>query len=305
MIAPPGVEPRIVINDPAGSEQALALGAPFDSVVKVSIGGGWCSGSLISTTTVLTAQHCLLGEAADNVTVRFTEGGGAGQFNRAVTDIDLMPGYSFLNDGTDLAVLTLDTPVTERTPFRLLADFVLGETVRFVGYGFNGVGSVGHGGTSTDARWAADNVIDAWSEGEDYSGFNSLYYSDFDDPDGTANTLNIVFGVTSSPDMLAAEGTTAPGDSGGPLLVRRGSEWVIAGVLSGGVLWSAGPAAFPQNPSDSAYGDISFWTGLTSPEAQSFVRSGGGVFAIPLPGAGWLLLSALGLVGVLRGRRRG
>jgi hypothetical protein len=74
-----------------------------------------------------------------------------------------------------------------------------------------------------------------------------LLKTDFDNPAGNTNTLA---GDGSSPTMLTAEGTTDNGDSGGPLLLWDGDEWLIAGVLSGG------------NTPDSIYGDISTWTGV-------------------------------------------
>ena len=309
---PPGYEPRIVINDEAGQSTARALGAGFESVVEVRFYGsssftggfGLCSGALISPTVVLTAQHCQPSASPSQVQVRFTTGSGALQFDRTVTEIARMPGYTSLLDGTDLALLTLGEPVTDRTPFRLTSDFVLGETVSFVGYGRNGLGSIGHEGTRDGQRWAAQNVIDAFDVGAEYSGFNAIYFSDFDNPEGTSNTLQTVFGIPSSATMLPNEGTTAPGDSGGPLLVWRNNQWVIAGVLSGGVVWSDGPEGFETSPQNSAYGDISIWTGLASEEVQAFLRAGGGSFGvIPLPASGVLLLGALGL-GLLVGRRR-
>ena len=64
--------------------------------------------------------------------------------------------------------------------------------------------------------------------------------------------------------QLQFEATTAPGDSGGPILVQVGGEWVIAGVLSGGTT------------STSVYGDISWWTGIA--DYQSAIEARGGVF---------------------------
>ena len=286
-------QPRIVINDDDGAAAAVALGAPFDSVVELRFfddasftgGFGLCSGALISQTTILTAQHCLEDVInPDQVQVRFTEGNGTLQFERTVSAIQRMPFYDYLTDGTDLATLKLSDPVENRTPFLLTPENVLGETVRMVGYGLNGLGGTGHQGTRTGARWAADNVIDGVGLGEPYSGPNLLFASTFFEP--------------GDPDFIALEGTTAPGDSGGPLLVQRGGEWTIAGVLSGGT-----------SPT-SVYGDRSVWTSVFSAEAQELVRIGGGQFyqpapdPIPLPASAWLLLGGLAMVAGLRARRR-
>ena len=285
-------QPRIVINDDAGGEAARALGAPFHSVVELRFysnasftgGFGLCTGSLISATTILTAQHCGQTVAASQVQVRFTEGDGTLQFARTVSSIDRMSGYSSLLGGADIAVLTMGEAVVDRAPMRVVTDLFLNELVRMVGYGSNGVGSKGHLNTRDGARWAADNIITAGYVASAASGENLIYES--------------VFLPPSDPDSLEFEGTTAPGDSGGPLLVNREGEWVIAGVLSGGTT------------DTSQYGDISYWTGVHSDEAQAMVRNGGGTFwepaplaVIPLPASGLLLLGALGLGGLLCRRR--
>ena len=73
-----------------------------------------------------------------------------------------------------------------------------------------------------------------------YGVTSNIISTDFGDGTAGANTIN---GSLAAP--LLFEATTAPGDSGGPVLVQVGSEWVIAGVLSGGTT------------ATSVYGDVS------------------------------------------------
>ena len=73
----------------------------------------------------------------------------------------------------------------------------------------------------------------------------------------------------SSPTPIEFEATTAPGDSGGPVMVQIGAEWVVAGVLSGGTTFN------------SVYGDISWWTGTAVFRSQ--IESEGGEFIVVTP----------------------
>ncbi|PWJ13270.1 trypsin-like serine protease [Jannaschia seohaensis] len=288
--------PAIVINSVDGIATSKALGDPFDNVVTFSLNGfsPFCTGALISTTTVLTAKHCFDTASPSALEVLFTNGAGATQASRSVSEISYMSSPPSDFYGTDLAIVRMTQAIVGYTPFKLAADLVVGEVARMVGYGANGTGDVGHQGTTDGARWAADNVVD-WigapggEGGTFYAAGANIISTDFDSPDGTSNTLD--GGVfNSSPDAILYEGTTAPGDSGGPLLVKRNGEWTVAGILLGGTT------------STSAYGDISWWTDVSHTEARNFIEAAGGEFvaAVPLPAAVWLMLAALGGLALLR-----
>ena len=72
-----------------------------------------------------------------------------------------------------------------------------------VGFGFNDVGSTGHGGTADGMKWGALNIIDQYGTPASNSG-NNIISTDFDD--GTSGN-NTIPGGSSVP--LALEGTTA------------------------------------------------------------------------------------------------
>jgi len=194
-----------------------------------------------------------------------------------------------LTDGTDLAMLTLSggLPSWATSVQQLFAGNVLGELVTMVGYGGQGLGSLQFppGGT----RWAAQNLVDAvGAAGVNESFSANIISTDFDNGSAFANTLGT---LGSSAVALFTEGTTAGGDSGGPLFVDMAGNWLIAGVLSGG-------------SSDSSFGDISWWTGVA--QYRSEIESFGGVFqgvaAIPEPQTYLLMLMGLGAIGVARRR---
>ena len=255
-----GVFPRIVINDAIGPQGSRDFASPFDSVVSISVG---CTGTLIAPDTVISARHCGIG-AGDSVTFGDnSSGAGASTFGVASA---LNPSggnaNSDLLDGGDVTIVTLtsNVPASVATPTRFIdagADLV-GLTAVTVGYGFNGVGSSGHGNSADGFRWGGENIIDVYGAPAGANGSN-IISTDFDDGSNAANTIG---GSDTTP--LEFEATTAPGDSGGPILVNVAGEWVIAGVLSGGTT------------ANSVYGDISWWTGTTI--YRDAIEDAGGTF---------------------------
>ena len=252
------VFPRIVINNAIGAAGSRAYAAPFDAVVLVDFG---CSGTLIADNVVLCARHCGIG-AGDTIIFGDNSNGG-GVFSRTVQSSTLPDGNSSLLDGGDVAILTLTQPVPPNiaTPMRLIdeTDALEGMVCATIGYGFNGLGSNGHQFSSDGFRWGGENIIDVYGSPADSNGSN-IISTDFDNGQGGNNEI-----PGSSPVPLQFEATTAPGDSGGPVLVQIGSEWVIAGVLSGGTT------------NTSVFGDISWWTGTAV--YRSAIENLGGEFA--------------------------
>lgn len=252
------VFPRIVINDAIGPAGSRAYAAPFDAVVEVNFG---CTGTLIADNVVISARHCGVG-AGDTVIFGDNANGG-GIFSSTVQSSFLPNGNGDLLDGGDVAILTLTAavPANIATPMRLIdeTDGLVGMVCATVGYGSNGVGSSGHFDTADGRRWGGENIIDVY--GSPASSFGSnIISTDFDDGTTGANQI-----PGSSPSPLEFEATTAPGDSGGPVLVQIGNEWFIAGVLSGG------------STNNSVYGDISWWTGTA--DFRSVIEARGGRFA--------------------------
>jgi hypothetical protein len=295
----------IVINDTAGAGTALANGTPYTGVVEIFFGGFVCSGALISSTHVITAGHCSEDFAPGDATVNFhNNNDGAPELTRNVSAFAEFGTDGSLVDGTDITILTLASAVSTFPTMAFAGAGLVnvGDLVTTVGFGGQGVGSTGVTGGLATTRWAADNILDAvgaarcttegYCSGGIVTGSANILNTDFDDGSAGANTL-ATSGVASSATPLANEGTTAGGDSGGPLLING----LIAGVLSGGTT------------GNSVYGDISWWTGTYIATVRNWILSvtnNAAVFVdtITVPEPGTLSLLLLGLLGLGYARRQ-
>jgi len=190
-------------------------------------------------------------------------------------------GAGFLE--ADIAIATLDTPAVNIPTWALLfsplpdpgaIDNVKGTGyhVNITGYGRSGSGTTGASFGIDWRRKSAENMLGSLSSLDDRNLFlfgttfgdngtgpvnpQVLYNLDFDDP---AKTNPFDFNLYKD-EPLAREGTTAGGDSGGPLILDAANnslttEDLQIGVLSGGSRFF-GPQVF------SSYGTQSFYQPL-------------------------------------------
>ncbi|WP_298915016.1 autotransporter domain-containing protein [uncultured Algimonas sp.] len=177
----------------------------------------------------------------------------------------------------DIALATLDTPAANvpawamlfsalPVPDALTIESGTGYHVNITGYGRTGSGTTGSSTPVDFRRRAAENYIGALTSLNQRSEFlfgngdrglpQNLYITDFDDPNQNSGTD---FNVHLD-NALPNEGTTASGDSGGPLILDAANNAItdmdiVIGVLSGG-------STFLNGQPGSSYGSTTLYQPL-------------------------------------------
>lgn len=176
----------------------------------------------------------------------------------------------------DVAIAALDTPARGiptwalmfsqlTAPTQITAASGTGYHVTIAGYGGNGTGASGDAGIDFRRR-TAENWLGAVTSLFNFESFlfgtstsptQNVYFIDFDDPArGTAAASPFDFNAFRD-NALPREGSTAGGDSGGPLILDQAySRQLVIGVLSGGY------TRFFNGQPANGYGTVAFYQPL-------------------------------------------
>jgi hypothetical protein len=196
-------------NDP------IEFARPFRAVCKVGINGG--DGTLIDNKWVLTAGHVAEGM------YRKTEGKLSVYFDNesayVVKQVFLHPDYVPMGLN-DIALLELQTPVRGIDPIHINTDTnELNKEIILAGHGDK---------RNSDGTWIKDGKLRAYTNIVDRVNDTHIEF-DYDSPAENATIR---------------EGTSGPGDSGGPALLKSGNEYYVAGISSMGEPGRNGPASY-------------------------------------------------------------
>ena len=242
------------------------IGAGFDGVVRITIGGNYGTGVLLyDGHAVLTSAHLFAnGTAGASVSFETT---AANQCIAASTVV-LCPSYEATQDNNDLALVWLlaSAPVTAERYDLYRSSDEIGQTLTMVGYGQPGTGATGvltnYSGDSV--RLKASNQFDADAATlKSWLGSGMAWtptpgtqlIADFDNGSTAQDALGRLMSLPGT-GLGQNEGLISPGDSGGPAFIN-GQVAGIASYCASLVSASATPDI--DALSNSSFGEIAAW----------------------------------------------
>jgi hypothetical protein len=211
----------VVIRDDVSDQQYRIAASEFPALADLP---GEGHGVLIAPQWVVTAAHAVSWQhSVEDVVIggtpravrRVVMHAGYRQPPQAMVDAALESGdwaafFEFVAASDDIALIELSEPVADVAPVRMYGGSALGMVARVIGRGATGTGRDGHplhGPNRTHLR----------------HGYNEIDVSD-------GRWIGYTF--DAPPNALPLEASTGSGDSGGPILVRVGDEWHVAGIAA-------------------------------------------------------------------------
>lgn len=327
--------------DPNAAFNGVAAAFNGTAALTFTAPGGTfaCSGSLLpGGQYILTAAHCA--DDATSMTIEFGLFNNAALEVRTATQFIVHPGWTAsggeLDNGSDIAVVKLNAPVTTLNAYYLSTTNDVGKQQLITGYGTSGIGTAttnpswadgayGHWGRNT-ADVESSVLFAAWDAANPGAGtytpptYGVTYVTDYDAVTLTPaeqsqyNTIQRMATLTggafsSGTGVGLEEALIAGGDSGGGDFIwdAASGRWLLSAVHSWGWQFCGGrvtPTCDYRSTNSSSYGDLSGSTATFSHIAWIESVVGQSVTVVPEPGTYAMMLAGLMAVGGIARRRK-
>nr|XP_055050406.1 tryptase-like [Misgurnus anguillicaudatus] len=204
-----------------GGQDATAGFWPWQvSIHKLSTNSHVCGASLINSDWILSAAHCFAGPNPSDFVIylgrQSQQGPNPQEISRTVVQLIIHPNFDTNTENNDIALLQLSSPVN-------FTDYIQPVCLAAAGSQF-------------------DQGLSSWVTGWGDIFGNGTYpdiLQEVEVPIVSNSECNFSYNGAITDNMLCAGlnvggKDSCRGDAGGPLVVREGSRWIQAGVVSFG-----------------------------------------------------------------------